>query len=59
MNLQEIGWKGVDWFVCLTTGPMAGSYKGRNELFGSIQCGKFPEWISNYQIIKKNFPAWL
>jgi hypothetical protein len=59
MNLQERGWESVNWFVLLTTEHMAGPYEGRNELFSSIQYDKFPEWKSNYHIIKKTFPAWL
>jgi len=42
MNLQEMGWKSVNWFVWLTPGLMVGSYKDRNELFGSRKCGIFP-----------------
>ena len=39
MDLQEVGWGGMDWFGL---GQVAGDCKCDKEPWGSIKCGEFP-----------------
>jgi hypothetical protein len=40
MNLQEVGWRGMDW-IDVVRGQVAGCCGCCNERVGSIKCGEF------------------
>ena len=46
MDLQEGGWRGMDWvLLAQDKGRAAGSCEQNNKPSGSLKCGEFLDWL--------------
>jgi hypothetical protein len=51
MDLREIGWDGMEW-IDLAQYRDQWSEHG-DESSGSLKCWEVPEWLHNWQILRK------